>query len=105
MEFHVQAIKEKVNKFDYAEADSIALNDKKDEHIPTRFKWQKTKMNMKKVSSANQQLPASGNATGINAFKIIKNVYPLSLKAKHQVFSILTTCQIFFLTWEHFFWR
>ena len=30
MESHVQAIKEKVNKFDYAEADSVALNNEKD---------------------------------------------------------------------------
>ena len=62
----------------------------------TMFNWQKTKMKMKKISSANQQLSAFGNATGINAFKIIKNVYPLPLKANHQIFSILTTCQIFF---------
>ena len=33
VESHVQAIKGKVDKFDYAEADSIALNDKKDEHM------------------------------------------------------------------------
>ena len=32
-EYHVQAIEEKINKFDYAEADFIALNADKDEHI------------------------------------------------------------------------
>ena len=51
---------------------------------------------MKKVSSVNLQLFASGNATGISTFKITKNVYPLPLKANHQIFSMVTTCQIFF---------
>ena len=32
-ERHVQAVEEKINKFDYVEADSIALNADKDEHI------------------------------------------------------------------------
>ena len=41
----------------------------------TIFNWQKMKMKMKKVSSVNLQLFASGNATGISVFKIIKNVY------------------------------
>ena len=51
---------------------------------------------MRKTSSAKLQFSATGNATGISAFKIIKNYYPLPLKANHQVFSILTACQIFF---------
>ena len=62
----------------------------------TIFNWQIMKMKMKKISSENLQLSASGNATGISAFKIIKNVYPLPLKANYQIFSILTTCQVFF---------
>ena len=33
VEYHVQAIEEKINKSDYAEADLIALNADKDEHI------------------------------------------------------------------------
>ena len=33
IEYHVQAIEEKINKSDYAEADLIALNADKDEHI------------------------------------------------------------------------
>ena len=33
IEYHVQAIEEKINKFDYTEADLIALNADKDEHI------------------------------------------------------------------------
>ena len=61
------------------------------------------KMEMKKISSANQQLSAFGNATRTNAFQIIKNVYPLPLKANHQIFSILTICQIFFLPESAFF--
>ena len=65
VEYHVQAIEEKINKFDYAEAD-----------LATMFNWQKMKTKMKKVLSANQHLSASGNATGINSFKIMKNVYP-----------------------------
>ena len=59
----------------------------------TIFNWQ---MEMKKISSVNPQLSASWNATGISAFMIIKNVYPLPLKVNHQIFSIFTTCQIFF---------
>ena len=50
---------------------------------------QKTKMKMKKILSMNQQLPASGNAPGTNAFQIIKNVYPIPLRANHKIFSIL----------------
>ena len=60
--------------------------------------WQKMKMKMKKISPTNEKLSASGNATGTNAFQIIGSVYPLPLKANHQTFSILTTCQIFFHT-------
>ena len=30
---HVQTVEEKINKFDYAEADSIALNVDEDDHI------------------------------------------------------------------------
>ena len=48
-------------------------------------------MKIKKILSANLQLPASGNA-----IKIIKNVSSLPLKPNHQIFSIFTTCQIFF---------
>ena len=33
IEYHVQAIEEKIDKFDYAEADLIELNADKDEHI------------------------------------------------------------------------
>ena len=33
VEYDVQAIEEEINKFDYAEADLIALNADKDEHI------------------------------------------------------------------------
>ena len=33
VEYHVQAIEEKINTFDYAEIDLIALNADKDEHI------------------------------------------------------------------------
>ena len=33
VEYRVQAIEEKINKFDYAEADLITLNADKDEHI------------------------------------------------------------------------
>ena len=51
---------------------------------------------MKKLSSENLQLSFPGNVTGISAFKIIKNIYSLPLKANHQIFSILTTCQILF---------
>ena len=32
-EYHVQTIEEKINNFDYAETDLIALNADKDEHI------------------------------------------------------------------------
>ena len=53
--------------------------------------WQKMKMKMKNISSANQQLSALGNATGTNVFQIIKNVYLLLLKANHQIISNLTT--------------
>ena len=60
------------------------------------FNWQKMKMKMKKLSTENQQLSVSGNATGINAFKIIKIVHTLPVKVIQQIFSILTTCQIFF---------
>ena len=62
----------------------------------TIFNWQKMKIKKKKISSANLQLPASGNATEISAFEIFKYVYPLPLKANHQIFSILTVCQVFF---------
>ena len=41
------------------------------------------KVKMKKIPSANLQLSASGNATGTSAFKIIKNVYALQMKANH----------------------
>ena len=79
-------MEQKINKFDYAEADLIALNADKDCIIySTILNWQKMKMKMKKISSANQQLSASGNATGINAFKMIKNVYPLPLNLKVMV--------------------
>ena len=55
------------------------------------------KMKIKKISTENQQLSASGKATGINAFKIIRIVHLLPLKAIHQIFSIITTCQFFFV--------
>ena len=44
--------------------------------------WQKMKMKIKNISSANQQLPVSEKATGTNAFQIINNEYPLPLKKK-----------------------
>ena len=50
----------------------------------------KMKMNKKIYSSS-----ASGNATGISAFQIIKNLYPLPLKGNHQIFPNLTACQFF----------
>ena len=44
-----------------------------------------------------------------HAFQIIKNVYPLPLKSNHQIFQILTICQIYFsylrtLLLEIFLW-
>ena len=42
--------------------------------------WQKIKIKVKNISLANQQLSVSGKDTGINAFQVIKNVYPLPLK-------------------------
>ena len=55
--------------------------------------WQKIKMKMnKKIYSSS----ASGNATGISAFQVIKNLYPLPLKGNHQIFPTLTACQFFF---------
>ena len=33
VKYHVQAIEEKINKFNYAKADLIAINADKDEHI------------------------------------------------------------------------
>ena len=33
VEYHIQAIEEKINKFDYGEADLITLNADKDVHI------------------------------------------------------------------------
>ena len=63
----------------------------------TMVSRKKMKMKMKKISSTNQQLSASENANGTNASQIFKNVYLIPLKANHQIFSILTTCHIFFL--------
>ena len=34
VEYHVEALEEKINNFDYAEADQIALNGEEDENIP-----------------------------------------------------------------------
>ena len=94
--YRVQANEGKINKFDYAEADLIALSADKEEHILYNIKLVVNKDEIKKISSANLQLFASGNATGISAFMIIKNVYPSPLKENHQIFPILTTCQIVF---------
>ena len=58
--------------------------------------WQKMKMKINNILSANQQLPVSEKATGTNAFQIIKNVYPLPFKKNNPIFLILTACQIFF---------
>ena len=44
------------------------------------FNLQKKKINVKTVSSANQHLSVSVKDRGINAFQIIKNVYPLPLE-------------------------
>ena len=58
-------------------------------------KWQKMKIKVKNILSANQQLSVYENDRGINAFQIIKNVYPLPLKSNHQIFLIFTSLQIF----------
>ena len=93
---HVQTVEEKINKFDYAETDSIALNADEDDIYSTMVNWQEVKMKITSILSTNQQLSVSGKATGINAFQIIRNVYLLPLQANHQIFPILTTCQLFF---------
>ena len=49
----------------------------------TMVNRQKMKMKMKKISPTNQKLSASANATGTNAFQIIKNVYQIPSKANH----------------------
>ena len=56
--------------------------------------WQKIKIKLKNISSANQQLSVSGKDRGINAFQIIKNVYPLPLKSKKMSSDILNLCYI-----------
>ena len=48
----------------------------------TMVNWQKMKIAVNNISSANQQLPVSGKDRGIDSFQIIKSVYPLPLKLK-----------------------
>ena len=84
VEYHVQAIEEKINKFDYAEVDLIPLNADKDEHILYNIQ-------LAENENENEEDIVQFSASG-NAFKIIKNVFPLPLKGDCQIFSILTTC-------------
>lgn len=62
------------------------LNADKDEHI--LYNIQLAENENEEDIVRNLQLSAYGNA-----FNTIKNVFALPLKANHQIFSTLTTCQ------------
>ena len=79
----------------------MAINVDEDDHI--LYNGQLAENEDKgEESSANQQLSVSGRDRRINAFQIIKNVYPLPLKSNHQIFSIFAALQIFVpcLSWR-----
>ena len=89
VEYDVEAIEEKINIFDYAEADLVALKVDEDEHILYNGQVAENE-NYDEENIVNKStLSVFRNATGTNAFQIIKN-------ANHQYSQSLLHARFFF---------